>query len=174
VRARLTQRGHGGEHGGTSGRCVLYGQHPAPGNLGAFDPALQPVRLVGLADHKSVQNSSLNGRGVHHRGRYRIGAQGEPAYGVVVEAGCCRQHHPAGQRRAAAAQQDPAQVDVPGRALSRGEYEVAPHHGFVLDHAQQVISVGHELQRNRACSPLPRRGRWARAWLAGSSLAGRT
>ena len=43
--ARFPQRVDRGKHGGARGRRVLHREHPAPGDVGAFDPPLQPVCL---------------------------------------------------------------------------------------------------------------------------------
>src|SRR5262249_26206679 len=89
-----------------------------------------------------------NETGVHHRGRNRICAQGQTAYGVVVEVGRDREHHPARQGGTSAAEQHPPQVDVPGRVLSRGQHEVPADHGLVVDHFQEIVAVAHAWQRN--------------------------
>jgi len=48
------ERVHGGQHRSAGRRGVLHGQHPLPGDVGAFDPALQAMGLLGLADHEGV------------------------------------------------------------------------------------------------------------------------
>ncbi len=143
LRSSLPQRVHRGQHGIAGGRGVLDGQNPAPGDVGTLDAPLQAVRLPLFPHNECIQRLTRLARGVHHRGRNRVCAQGQPAYRRVVEARGEIAHHPAGQCRAGPAEQYPAQVDVPGRALPGGQHEIAVHHGLVLDQTQQVLAVAH-------------------------------
>src|SRR5262249_3829930 len=52
------------------------------------------------------------------------------------------EHDLPGQRRGPAVEQHPAQVDVPGRALARGEREIAAHDRLPPDDAQQAVAGG--------------------------------
>jgi hypothetical protein len=112
---------------------VSYREHPPAGHVGTFDPALRAVLLFFLAHHERVDGRAPASRGVHHRGRHRIRPHGEPAHRVVGQVRGQVEHDPAGQRRQAPVEQDPAQVDVPVGVLARGENEVAAGDRLRLD-----------------------------------------
>src|SRR3954453_15458382 len=115
---------------------------PPASDVRTLDPALQAVRLAGLADDAGVQEPLARGGCVQHRGRHRVGAQGEAADDVVAQVAGELPHHPAHQRRALVVQRQPAHVDVPVRLPARGEGDPPVHHGELDDELQQPVTVG--------------------------------
>src|SRR3989440_293664 len=95
-----------GQHGRARGGRVLDGEHPPPGHVRALDPALGAVLLVLLPHHERVHRRAPGGRGVHHRGGHRVGAQGESPDRVVGQVRGQVEHDPPGQRRHPPVQQD--------------------------------------------------------------------
>jgi hypothetical protein len=101
------------------------------------------VLLFFLPYHERIDRRAAAGRGVHHRGGHRVGAQGEPADRVVGQVRGQVEHDPAGQRGHPPVEQDPAQVDVPAGVLPRGEHEVAADDGLGLDRREEFGPVAH-------------------------------
>ncbi len=109
-------------------------------DVGALDPPLQAVRLALLADHERVQRPAPGGGRVQHRRRDRVGAQGQPAHGVVLPVGGRVEHHLAHERGGDGVQGDPAQVHVVVGLPPAGQGDPAVHDGLVGDLGQQLVA----------------------------------
>ena len=106
------------EHGIPGGGRVLHGEDTSARDIRAFNPALQAVRLLGLAHDKRIELFAARRGGVQHCGSNRIRAKGQAANGVIRQASGGIQHDPASYRGSPAVEQDPPEVDIPIRALS--------------------------------------------------------
>src|SRR3954447_6009472 len=140
--AGVLQRLRRGQRTAAGRRDVLDDEHRPVLAVRTLDPPLQAVRLAGLADDAGVQEPLARGGCVQHRGRHRVGAQGEAADDVVAQVAGELPHHPAHQRRALVVQGQPAHVDVPVRLPARGEGDPPVHHGELDDELQQPVTVG--------------------------------
>ncbi len=96
--------------------------------------------LLRLADDEGVQALTTRRGGVQHRGRDRVGAQGQTADAVEVELGREVEHDLADQRGRLAVEGDPAEVDVVVGLTTGGEDHLAVHDGLVLDLLQKRIA----------------------------------
>ncbi|WP_392973710.1 hypothetical protein [Streptomyces sp. LN245] len=122
-------------------------------DLGTLDTALQAVRLGRLADDEGVEPAPVRGGGVQHRPGDRVGAHGQPADRVEVQAGGEVEEDLPDERGGLAVQRDPAQVHVVVGLKTRGEGHLAVHHGLVLDLLQQRAAyVTHARQLRAAAS----------------------
>ena len=87
----------------------------------------RPCALPALRTTNASCRLAGGGAGVQHRGRDRVGAQGQPADGVEVEVGDQVAHDPADERAGLAVEGDAAQVDVVVGLLAGGQGHPAVH-----------------------------------------------
>ena len=94
---------------------------------------------------------------MQHRGRHRVGAEGEPADDVVAQVAGQLAHHAADQRGALVVQRQPAHVDVPVGLPPRRERDLPVHHRELDDQLEEAVAVG---QRGEpSCPTLEAQGR---------------
>ncbi len=97
--------------------------------------------LLALAHHEGVQAATASRGRVQHGRRHRVGAQGQPAHGVVVQVRGEVEHDPPDQRCGLGVEGDPAQVDVVVSLTARGQHDPAAHHRLGEHLRQQQTAV---------------------------------
>src|SRR5690606_9930089 len=102
----------GGESRAAGGGGVLDHQHAAARDVGALDPALQPVLLGVLAHDERVEAAPGGSARVQHGGGDGVRTERESADGVEVEVGDQFVHDAADDGRGGAVEGDAAHVHV--------------------------------------------------------------
>ena len=141
--AGFAQRLHRGEYRTAGRRGVLDGEHSASGHVWSFDASLQTVRLAFLADDECVELAAAGGSGVQHRGRDRVGAEGEPADGIEGEVVGEVEHHRADKWRGHGVECDAAQVDVVVGLAPELNVTLPCTTALAGDLVQQCVAVAH-------------------------------
>lgn len=121
------------EDAAPSRRGVFDCQDPAPSDVGALDPAAQPMLLFTLAHNERIESVAAAVCGVDHSQRYRVSSEGQSANGIKVKVRGQVQHHLTHQRSGRPIKGDAAQVDVVVGLLAGRQSDLAAHDSLVGD-----------------------------------------
>ena len=112
---------------------VFDGEHAAPCDVRAFNPALQAVCLALLADDERIELTATLGGHVHHRCSHRVCTERQAADSFVVKVRCGIKQCGTDEGRGLRIKRHPPQVDVVVSLATAGQNYLAEHDGFVQD-----------------------------------------
>ena len=141
----LEQRIDGRENGRSSGRCVLDSQHSPTGDTRAFDPSLQAMLLLGLANNEGIKSLSIFSSGMQHGSGHWISPEGQSSNGIEGPVRRELAHHISYERGGNRVEGDPSQIDVVVGLPATGQDHFAVDYGLVDDLLTKFIpcDTGH-------------------------------